>query len=463
MPRQRDDIPSSRLGRGARVGGLVAGQTLRYAGTAAANVARRDAMRRAALERRHLQTAEQILAVLGTMKGPAMKLGQMLSFIDLRLLPEDVRPRFQERLALLCDEAPRTPWSRMEPVLAQAWGGPIAGEFREFDPEPVGTASIGQVYRAVTRDGREVAVKVQYPRIADAARADLKNVAILLKLAAPLIPSVNTQRLATELTERLLEELDYSLEARNTQAMAEAFAGHPFIRVPAPVLELCRPTVLVTEYIGGRDLTGVGESAAWSADRVGEILLRFYLGSMFRLALFSGDPHPGNVRLLDDGRVAFLDFGSFTRLDAGRVDLLRSILTSAGTGDGVGLRATLVDHDVVHRPDVIDPDRLLTYFDDTFGWLLRDEVLTMSPEVASDAVLFTLLPTSEYSDALEGQDLPVEWTLMIRTMVSTAALLGQLGATANWSRINREWVAGGPPVSDLGRLESAHFASECGR
>lgn len=462
MPRQRDEIPSSRLGRGALVGGLVAGQTIRYAGTAAANIARRDTMRRAALERRHLQTAEQILAVLGTMKGPAMKLGQMLSFIDLRLLPEDVRPRFQERLALLCDEAPRIPWSRMEPVLTQAWGTPIARTFREFDPDPIGTASIGQVYRAVTREGREVAVKVQYPQIAEAARADLKNVAILLRVAAPLIPSVNTQRLATELTERLLEELDYSLEARSTRAMAEAFAGHPFIRVPAPVPELCGPTVLVTEYVRGRDLAGV-EAASELRDRVGEILLRFYLGSMFRLSLFSGDPHPGNVRLLDDGRVAFLDFGSFTRLDAGRVELLRRILTAARTRDGVGLLATLVDRDVVHRPEAIDPDRLLTYFDDTFGWLLQDDVLTMSPEVASDAVLFTLLPTSEYSEALEGQDLPVEWTLMIRTMIATAALLGQLGATANWGRINREWVEGAPPASDLGRLESTHFASRCGR
>jgi predicted unusual protein kinase regulating ubiquinone biosynthesis (AarF/ABC1/UbiB family) len=454
MASRRDQIPSSRLGRGAILGGLVAGQTVRYAGTAAANVARSQRARQAALERRHLEAADQLLAVLGTMKGPAMKLGQMLSVIDLGMLPEDVRPRFQERLAVLCDEAPQVPWKRMEPVLAKALGGPVSARLREIDPEPVGTASIGQVYRAVLHDGRQVALKVQYPQIVAAARADMKNLAALLRIGSSLAPSIDTDALAAELSSRLLEELDYEMEARNTQAIATAFDGHPFIAVPYPVLELCGPTLLATEYFAGAGFPDARSTSQDSRNRLGEIVMRFYLGSIFQHGLFSGDPHPGNLSVLPDGRVAFFDFGSVKQLDAGNLELARGAMKTAADRDGDRLIGLLAAHGALARPEDATAERVLALFDDIAGWALHDEPVTMTPQIASDAVILSMSPRSQYRELLSDQDLPVEWALVLRTLFMSAALLGQLGATANWHNIGREWIRGDSPVTDLGIAEA---------
>lgn len=455
MADRSDDIPTSRLSRSALLGGLVAGQSLKYAGTAAANVTRKVDARRLAMDRRHLEAADRMLAVLGTMKGPAMKLGQLLSILDLGLFPEDARARFQERLATLCAEAPQISWRRMEPVLTRALGAPVATVFADFHTEPIGTASIGQVYRAVTQDGRDVAVKVQYPRIVAAARADLKNLSSLLRIAAPFAPSLDTDALAAELSARFLEELDYTREAANTATLAQAYRGHPFIRIPQPVPELCGPTILVTEYVEGQDFAAIGALDSAQRDRVGEILYRFYLGSIFQLSLFSGDPHPGNLRLMPDGRVAFFDFGSMQALDAGQLDLARGALTAAAERRADDLRDILASHRVLARPEAATPDQLLAVFDDVLGWTLTDAPVTMTPRAASEAVVLAASPGRATQLALRGQNLPVEWSLVLRSLLTTAALLGQLGATANWHRIGREWIADEPPTTPLGKTEAA--------
>lgn len=455
MADRSDDIPTSRLSRSALLGGLVAGQTLKYAGTAAANVTRGEDSRRMAMDRRHLEAAERILAVLGTMKGPAMKLGQVLSILDLGLFPEDARARFQERLATLCAQAPQVSWRRMEPVLTQALGAPVATVFADFETEPIGTASIGQVYRAVTQDGRDVAVKVQYPRIVAAAKADLKNLSSLLRIGAPFAPSLDTDALAAELSARFLEELDYAREAANTAMLARAYRGHPYIRIPEPVPELCGPTILVTAYVEGQDFAAVRALGSAQRDRVGEILYRFYLGSIFRLSLFSGDPHPGNLRLMPDGRVAFFDFGSMQALDPRQLDLARGAMAAAGDRRADDLRDILVSHGVLARPDAATPDQLLGVFDDVLGWTLTDAPVTMTPQGASEAVVLTASPHGTTQLALRGQDLPVEWSLVLRSLLATAALLGQLGATANWHRIGREWIANDPPATTLGQTAAA--------
>lgn len=453
----RDSIPSTRLARGAMLGGFVAEQTARYAGTAVANAGRGRRRRRIAIEQRHLDAADQILSVLGTMKGPAMKLGQILSFVDLRIIPEEVRPRFQQRLARLCVEAPPIAWHRMEPVLVDVLGGRITRFFSEFDTDPIGSASIGQVYRATTRDGVDVAVKAQYPDMAAAARADAKNLSVLLRIGKSLAPSIDTTKLGAELTGRLLEELDYTREAQNTRTMAEVYRGHPFIRIPAPVLDLCRPTLLVTEYLEGRDFDAVCADDEDVRRRVGEALARFYLGSMCRLAMFSGDPHPGNVRLLDDGRVAVLDFGSFRRLDGPLASTLNNLLGSALHGRTEDLLTGLAETEVLARADALTPAILEELLSDGFGWFLEDRPVTMDPHMASEAILLSVARTGPYATVLSGQDLPVEWTMMARALVTTSALLGQLRATANWNRIAREWACGDPPSTELGVAEAAFF------
>lgn len=450
-------LPATRLGRTARIGGLAASQTVRYAGVRAANVTRSRHERKIAIERRHLQAADQILAVLGTMKGPAMKLGQLLSFVDLGLLPEDVRPRFQQRLARLCDAAPQIPFAAMEPVLAKAFGAPLDSVFASFERTPVGIASIGQVYRATLHDGRTVAVKVQYPKIVTAARADLKNMQILLRLAKSIAPSVDMQSLGDELTARLTEELDYVAEARHHRELADAFAGHPFLVVPQPVDELCGRRVVVTEFVDGLDFEQLCAQPQGVRDRAGEMLVRFYFGSMFRLGRFSGDPHPGNLKLLADGRMAFFDFGSYKVLDDAMLELMLGTLRAVCEGRGADVVALLARERVLARPESVGPDEALAYFHDVFGWFLSDAELAMTPRVASEAVLQSLAPRSDYGMEMRGQDLPVEWALLVRTVLSGMALLGQLGAQANWHRVAREWIYGDEPASELGQREASFF------
>ena len=171
------------MGRTAKIGGLAAGQAIRQAGTRAANVARSKERGDAALERRQIEAAEQIVAALGTMKGAAMKLGQVMSFLDVGLVPDEYREEFQHKLAALRDAAPTVTFKEMRKVIEAELDDPIDEVFESFDEEPIAAASIGQVYRARLQDGRDVAVKVQYPGVAAAVRADMQNLGLILRLA----------------------------------------------------------------------------------------------------------------------------------------------------------------------------------------------------------------------------------------------------------------------------------------
>src|SRR5215212_5969736 len=209
----KDRIPTSRLARTARVSGLAAGQAARHLGTRAANLGRGEDGRQAALERRNLEAAEQIVAALGTMKGAAMKLGQVMSFLDVGLVPEDHREEFQRKLGALRDAAPKVRFADMRKVIESELEGKLAEHFAEFDQEPVAAASIGQVYRARLHDGRAVAVKVQYPGVAAAVRADLQNLGMILRIVKTIAPGLDVRATADEIRARVTEELDYELEA----------------------------------------------------------------------------------------------------------------------------------------------------------------------------------------------------------------------------------------------------------
>jgi predicted unusual protein kinase regulating ubiquinone biosynthesis (AarF/ABC1/UbiB family) len=449
-----DRIPTSRTARAAKVGKLAATEAARHAGTHAANLARPPRARRAALERRHLETADQILTVLGTMKGAAMKLGQMLSFIDLGVVPRDARPEFQRKLAALQASAPQVSFERMRRIMEADLGASTSAVFRELDPEPIGVASIGQVYRAVLRDGgREVAVKVQYPGVAAAVRADLKNLALVLRLARRAVPGVDTDAIANEIRLRVGEELDYRLEARNQAEFARAFAGHPFIVVPGVVSDLCGERVLVTQYVTGERFDAVRAAPEDVRDRVGEIVYRFYCGTLYRRHEFSGDPHPGNFQLLADGRVAFYDFGLFKRMTADQVAFELACQRAACEGRAGELHALMAAAGILPEPARVDPFELLEYVTEAIGWYLVDEPQRLTPAMATRALIESVLPQSDHFSMFRHQHLPPEHALARRLELFTEALLGQLGASANWHRIAREWLYGEAPVTELGRLE----------
>src|SRR3954447_25918708 len=228
MARERHDIPAGRVARGAKIGRLAAGQTVRQLGTRAANVGRGEESKKVALEKRHIEAAEQIVAALGTMKGAAMKLGQVMSFLDVGLVPEEYREEFQRKLGQLRDAAPKVRFVDMRKVIESELEAPLKEIFSEFDETPVAAASIGQVYRARLRDDdRLVAVKVQYPRVAEAVRADMQNLGMILRLMKLIAPGLAIRATPDEIRPRIHEELDYELEAANQRSLARIFRGHP--------------------------------------------------------------------------------------------------------------------------------------------------------------------------------------------------------------------------------------------
>jgi predicted unusual protein kinase regulating ubiquinone biosynthesis (AarF/ABC1/UbiB family) len=449
------ELPTSRIARTSKLGRFVAGQAARQVGTRASTIGRSEQTRARVLERRALEAADQIVSVLGSMKGAAMKLGQMMSVIDLGIIPESARPDFQRKLAVLRDQAPVVSFAQMCAVLEKDLGAEIDAVFAEFDPQPVASASIGQVYRARLHDGRAVAVKVQYPGIGTAVRADLKNLALFLRFSQRFRPGLDMIQLGEEVRARIEEELDYRREATTQHEVAGQFRGHPFIVVPDSIPEFCGERVLVTEFVDGHTFDDIVTQPQEVRDRVGEIAYRFYCGSIFRNHEFPGDPHPGNLLLCPDGKVAFIDFGLFKRMSAESVETELACLRAASEGRAEDLHRLLNALGVFPEPDLILPEDMLAFIRDAVGWYLIDGVVCATPEMATDVLIDSVDPRSSHFRKLRWQHLPPEHVFTRRAELYTFGLLGQLHAQANWHRIGREWLYEEPPVTELGLQEAA--------
>ncbi|MGH2912713.1 MAG: ABC1 kinase family protein, partial [Solirubrobacteraceae bacterium] len=382
----QEKIPTSRVRRTATVGRLAASEAVKQFGTRAANITRSEEAAREASARRQLETAKQIVAALGTMKGAAMKLGQVMSFLDVGLVPEEHREEFQRELAKLRDAAPTVSFKQMKHVIEEDLEEKIKDVFSEFDEKPIAAASIGQVYRArLMEDGREVAVKVQYPGVASAVRADMQNLDIIMRLLKRMTPSLDVKAVTAEIRDRIAEELDYELEAQNQRSLARIFKGHPFIVVPEVVSSLSRERVLVTDFVEGVGFEELKEYPQAARNRIGEIVFRFFLGCLYRHRQFSGDPHPGNFLLLADGRIAFLDFGLFKRMDREPVELELECQRAVTEGDAQTLHNLLAESGFLPEPDRVDPDSLLAFLEDAIWWYTTaDEDVTLSPEIATE-------------------------------------------------------------------------------
>ena len=452
-----DKIPTSRIRRLSKIGGVAASTTARQLGTRAANVGRSDEAGQKAMERRQLQTAEQIVAVLGTMKGAAMKLGQVMSFLDVGLVPEEFRDEFQAKLAELRDAAPNVAFKDMKKVIEQEYGEPIEEVFESFDPVPIAAASIGQVYRAHLSDGRAVAVKVQYPGVAAAVRADMQNLAVILRLMKRVAPGLDAKALGTEVRERIEEELDYELEASNQRRLARIYRGHPFIVVPEVVGSLSRERVVVSEFVDGRGFEEMKQLDQAERDRIGEIIFRFYFGCMYRHHQFSGDPHPGNCMLLGDGRMAFLDFGLFKTIsnDVAEFELAaQRLATERRAGE---LVAHMHEHGWITDPSHYPEEKALAMVDDMTWWYTQDREIQLDPEIATDVLIQMGDPRSRHFGTMRHETMPPDHLFGRRLEVLTLAVISQLRSRANWHRIAREWMYGEDPVTELGRQEAAFF------
>jgi predicted unusual protein kinase regulating ubiquinone biosynthesis (AarF/ABC1/UbiB family) len=453
----KDKIPTSRVGRTAKIGGLAAGQALRQAGTRAANVGRSEQGRSAALERRHIEAAEQIVEALGSMKGAAMKVGQVLSFLDVGMVPEEYREEFQLKLAKLRDAAPTVTFNDMGKVIEAELGEPLKEVFAEFDTEPIAAASIGQVYRAKLHDGREVAVKVQYPGVGAAVRADMQNLGLILRLAKRIAPGMDPKAIGEEIRSRIGEELDYELEAQNQRTLARIFRGHPFIVIPDVVTSLSHERMMVSEYVHGagfEDLKGRGQE---ERDRIGEIIFRFYFSCLYRHGQFSGDPHPGNSMLLEDGRMAFFDFGLFKRMPPGSVDLEINVARAIIESDTETIMRLGTEVGFFRDPEKFNPDRVLAHFSAATSWYTADREIELTSEYATQVLIDMSDPRSEYFSYLRHESAPPDHIFGRRMEVLTLAVISQLHARGNFNRIAREWFYDDPPATELGRQEAEFY------
>jgi predicted unusual protein kinase regulating ubiquinone biosynthesis (AarF/ABC1/UbiB family) len=462
--KDENSIPTGRIRRTAKVAGLAGGQTARNYATKAANLTRGDQQRRDAAARRQAEAAEQILDVLGNMKGAAMKVGQVASFIDTGAFPEEFQTRIQEKLAELRDSAPRVPFKQMRAVIEDGLGERIDDVFVEFDEQAVAAASIGQVYRARLPEhagklgGREVAVKVQYPGVAQAVRADLQNLGLLLRVAKRIAPGMDVKATTAEIRERLSDELDYEQEAQAQRAMARAWRGHPFVVIPDVVTSLSSERVLVTEWIEGRSFEQVRKLPAAERDRFGEIVFRFFAGSLYRNGHFSGDPHPGNYRLMDDGRVVFLDFGMTKHVDGDYLERERAVFAAGMAGDREALHAALIAAGYYPADDAsISADAVLAHFRAVTSWYVDDRELTLDRALVTQALIDSGDPRSMHWELMKRGTVPPDAMFARRMEGLVLGVLGQLGATANWNRIWRELALGDPPSTPLGELEADYF------
>jgi predicted unusual protein kinase regulating ubiquinone biosynthesis (AarF/ABC1/UbiB family) len=455
--------PVGAAGRKAR-NAAVAGVGAKTGGAYAVHRARRafaSVERRAELDQAfELKTAESITEALGNMKGAMMKLGQMASYLD-QGMPEHVR----EALAELQANAPPMSAALAAQVVERELGAPPGEVFEEWDETPIASASIGQVHRAITRDGRAVAVKVQYPGVADAIRTDLDNAGLLFGAMGMMFPGLEPGPLVAELRERLVEELDYRLEADNQQLFADYYRDHPFIHVPDVVAELSTGTVLTTELAEGVRFEVMETWDQAERDLAAEAIFRFVFVSLYRLHAFNGDPHPGNYLFQPGGRVTFLDFGLVKRFSGEEIQVLESMI-----------QAMVLDRDIARYRAILERIGMLRagleftdaevegYFGHFYDFVLRDEVATITPEYASETVRRFFDTSGSYAPIMKAANVPPSFVIIQRINLGLYAIFGQIRATANWRRISEEiWpIVGGPPSTDLGR-EHAAWAAAHGR
>jgi ABC1 atypical kinase-like domain len=409
-------------------------------------------------DRAQIDAAHGALGVLRSMRGAAGALAQLADFVDPAWAPEAERDRVQALLDDLRRGAPEpVPFKRVERILRDAWGGRVSEHLADLDPEPAARASAGQVHRGELDDGRAVAVKVLHPGAEEALRADLSNLTLLAQLATAVLPGLDARAVASELRDRALEELDLEHEAQSQRVFARAYRGHPFILVPAPVTELSHTQVLVSEWVDGAAFDEVLLRPAAERDRYGEILARFHAGAMLHLGAFHADPHPGNHRLLADGRVAFVDYGAVGRADPAWLAGLLDLGEAVEAGDGARIARELAALGYLSGPGAADPGFLAAHARASAGPLLSGAPVTARPALAQ-ALLETQADAEDDLRALlPAGRLPARDLQAGRMIGGLSLVLARLEATAPWGAIAREPRAGGEPATALGAQEAAFW------
>ncbi len=442
----------TRTGRTLRVWRLTARNAVRFVIHRGRRTLARDA-RKAELDSRFaIRTSEDVARQLGNMKGALMKFGQLLSFVVEALPPEA-----QQALASLQADAPPMAPSAAAAVVRAELGDEPEHVFLDWQPLPVAAASIGQVHRAVTHDGRRVAVKVQYPGVGDAIETDLDNTEGLYRLVGAFaLKGLDHKALVDELRDRMREELDYRREADSQREFAAHFAGHPFVAIPSVDRATSTERVLTSEWVDGMgfgDFLATAPAAA--RERAGEIIWRFAQHSVHHLRAFNGDPHPGNYRFGPDGSVTFLDFGLVKRWAPGAWEELQPSLESI----------------IVHR----DPERLVAAMEEV-GFLqpghglaaehvyeyvstpylpYLTERFAFTRDFVKDALATIIDVRGPHAEVIERLNMPASFVILDRVVWGVSAILGKLEVEAPWRAMLLEYLGGGAPATPLGEAERA--------
>jgi predicted unusual protein kinase regulating ubiquinone biosynthesis (AarF/ABC1/UbiB family) len=447
----RRSLARSRVARLAHIGRLSARLSTSWLG---ARVRRRlsspEQRRRLDAESRRAAAAH-VAETMGHMKGAFMKLGQMLSFVS-----DEVPEEFRAALTSLQASAPPMDFALLRAVAEDELRRPLERAFASFDERPLASASIGQVHRATLPTGEEVAVKIQYPGVADAIRGDLDNAALLYRLMTPLFPGLDPRPVLDELRARIGEELDYAREADNQRRFFRLYDGHPFIRIPRVCDSHSTARVLTTELVTGRSFAEVCALDEATRARYGEIIFRFVFGNIIRHGIFNGDPHPGNYRFDPDGRVAFLDFGCVKYFPSEMLGDWRALVRAHLAGDRGAFVAQLVALGFIPSGDGFDREVLFDYFGYFYEPIQEDREFVFSRAYNARSFKQVFKPEGKFAGLAQRLNMPRDFVFVNRIQWGVHSVLAHLEARGNFHRIERELLLGEPPATELGRLDH-HF------
>ncbi|MGH8961500.1 MAG: ABC1 kinase family protein [Jatrophihabitantaceae bacterium] len=431
------DIPKRRVVRTAKLASLPLG----VAGRATVGFGRRMTGRSAESVAADLQarTAEQLFTVLGELKGGAMKFGQALSVFEAAL-PEDSAAPYREALTRLQEAAPPMPVETVRTVLDEQFGRRWPERFQSFDEVPAAAASIGQVHKAIWADGREVAVKLQYPGAGPALLADFTQLSRLAWLFGRMSPGLEVKPLLAELKQRVLEELDYTLEAQAQRAFAAAYADDPDIAIPRVVASA--PKAVVTEWQDGTPLSRIIATGTQDQrDQAGTRMALLHYSGPARAGLLHADPHPGNFRLLADGRLGVVDFGAVARLPDGSPEPLGRLTRLALDGDGAGVIALMRAQGFIRSGVNLQARQVMDYLGPVLD-PLRAEAFTFSRDWMRAQAARLGDPRSEEAKVGRMFNLPPSYLLIHRVTLGSIGVLCQLGATAPFRALAERWQPG---------------------
>jgi predicted unusual protein kinase regulating ubiquinone biosynthesis (AarF/ABC1/UbiB family) len=404
-------------------------------------------------EARALALAEELGTQLGRLKGAGPKIRQFLSMVQLD------RARDGERsppaLGAMPEGARAIPFGRVRRVIEQDLDARMGELFADVDEQPFAVASLGQVHRARTRDGDDVAVKVQHSGVGDAVEADLRNLGLVGPIIRRLAPGLDSGALLDEIRERISDELDYELEAQHQRRLERLFRGHPHVRLPRVHTDLSARRVLVTEYVEGLRTDAIKDLGDAERDRIGEIAFRFFFGLAWRDGVVAGDPHPDNCILCPDGRLCLLDFGLLRDLEADYLQGERAVMRALADDDPPGVHAGLSSLGYLAEPESFDRDALHAHLATAGEWMLAKGFRRVDPHYVTEIFELGYPPRSPYFPLMRRLRMPPPTLLLRRMELQVLSLLGDFHAGADWGAITAEHHSDKPASTALGREDHA--------